>query len=605
MISRRDLLTAGAAIAATPQTQARSYAQAPASKTLRVCFQTAETGFDPAQVQDWYSNQIIAHIFDTPLRYDFLDRPARLVPNTAAALPEISADFRVFTIRLTPGIYFQDDPAFGGKRRELIAADYVYSIKRIFDPRWKSQVLFILEAARILGLEELRQRALKDKLPFDYRRNVEGLQALDRYTFQVRLERPNPRFVNTLAIANPLGAVAHEVVEAYGEQIMAHPVGTGPFRLAQWTRTSRIVLERNPTYREEIYDFASPANSSQLANDVERLRGRRIPLVDRVEVTIIQEAQPRLLSFEQGGLDHLLVPIEYGTLVAPNGKLAPNFARRGVRLDTTPMADLAMTSFNMEDPLIGGYTPERVALRRAISLGFDNEDFIRQVFKGNGVAAQSPIVPGTFGYDPQWRTGMSEYSPAKAKALLDTYGYIDRNGDGWREQPDGSPLILEKAASPSEIDRRQSEQWRRYMNAIGLRMEFRIAQWPELLKRSLAGTLMIWNFAWQAQEPDSDLFFSLAYGPNKGSANDSRFALKAYDELYERQRVLPDGPDRLAAMREATRLLVAYMPYKFHLHRIQQDLAQPWLIGYRRHPFTTRAWAYLDVDNGAYMRPQA
>ncbi|MGH6612084.1 MAG: ABC transporter substrate-binding protein [Burkholderiaceae bacterium] len=601
MIRRRQLLIAGVAGASAAQARLVG-AQSGSAKTLRVCFLIPETGFDPAQVQDYYSNQIIAHIFEAPLRYDFMARPVKLVPNTAAALPEVSDDFRTFTVRLQPGILFQDDPAFGGKRRELVAADYVYSIKRVFDPRWKSQVLFILEPARIVGIDQLRQRALRDKQPFDYRREIDGLRVLDRYTFQVRLEQPNPRFVYTLAVANPLGAVAREVVEMYSDRIMEHPIGTGPFRLAQWTRTLKIVLERNPTYREEIYDFPLPDNSPQLADDVRRLRGRRIPLVDRVEVSIIQEAQPRLLSFEQGNLDHLLVPIEYGTLVAPNGKLAPNLARRGVRLDITPMADLTMSSFNMEDPLVGGYTPERVALRRAISLAFDTEDFIRQIFRGYGVPAQSPIVPGTFGYDPTWHTAMSEYSPAKAKALLDTYGYIDRNADGWREQPDGSPLILEKAASPSELDRRQSEQWRRYMTAIGLRIEFRVQQWPELVKQSLAGTLMIWNFAWNAGEPDSDLFFSLAYGPNKGSANDAQFALKAYDELYVRQRTLPDGPERLAAMREASRLLVAYMPYKFHLHRVQLDLAQPWLIGYRRFPFTTRQWAYLDIDGDATAR---
>ena len=345
---RRQLLAAGAAgtlASIAPVASAQS-----ATKTLRVCLQIPETGFDPAQTQDYYSNTIISHIFDAPLRYDYMARPVRLVPNTAAALPEVSDDYRTFTIRLAPGIFFQDDAAFKGQRRELIAADYVYSIKRVFDPRWKSQVLFILEAARIVGLEQLRQRALKDKQPFDYQRDADGLRLLDRYTFQVRLERPNPRFVNTLAIANPLGAVAREVVDAYGDQITAHPVGTGPFRLAQWTRTSRIVLERNPTYREEIYDFAPPAASPQLASDVQRLRGRRVPLVDRVEVSIIQEAQPRLLSFEQGGLDHLLVPVEYGTLVAPNGKLAPNFVRRGVRLDTTPMADLTMSSFQYGRP---------------------------------------------------------------------------------------------------------------------------------------------------------------------------------------------------------------------------------------------------------------
>ncbi len=575
------------------------------SKTLRVCFATPETGFDPAQTQDYYSNQIISHIFDAPLRFDFLARPVKLIPNTAASMPEISEDFSVFTVRLTPGIFFQDDAAFGGKQRELIAADYVYSIKRVFDPRWKSQVLFILEAAKIAGIDRLRQRSIKDRQPFDYSQQIDGLRVLDRYTFQVRLEQPSPRFAYTLSLANPLGAVAREVVEAYGDQIMAHPVGTGPFRLAQWKRTSRIVLERNPTYRQEIYDFAAPDQMPALARDIERLRGRRIPLVDRVEVTIIEEAQPRWLSFDQGALDHLLVPVEYGTLVAPNRKLAPNLARRGVRLDVTPMADLAMTYFNMEHPLVGGYAPEKVALRRAISLGFDAADYIRQIFKGNAVPAQSPTVPGTFGYDPRWRTEMSEFNPAKAKALLDTYGYIDRNGDGWREQPDGSALVIEKAAATSEIERRQSEQWRRYMAAIGLKMEFRFAQWPELLKQSLAGTLMMWNFAWQASQPDSDLFFALSYGPNKGSANDSRFHLKAYDALYERQQMLPDGPERLAAMHEATRLLVAYMPYKFHLHRIQLDLAQPWLVGYRWHPFTTCTWAYLDIADDVRDRPQA
>ena len=599
---RRQFLTAGAAgtlVGATPLVRGQD-----AVKTLRVCFQIPETGFDPAQTQDYYSNTIISHIFDAPLRYDFLARPVRLMPNTASALPEVSTDFRTFTVRLTPGIFFQDDAAFQGQRRELIAADYVYSIKRVFDPRWKSQVLFILEAAKIVGIDQVRQRALKDKQPFDYAREIEGLRVLDRYAFQIRLEQPNPRFVYTLALANPVGAVAREVVDVYGDQIAAHPVGTGPFRLAQWVRTSRIVLERNPTYREEIYDFAAPAGSPVLARDVERLRGKRVPLVDRVEVTIIQEAQPRWLTFEQGRLDHLLVPVEYGTLIAPNGKLAPSLARRGVRLDLTPV-DLGMSYFNMDHPMVGGYTPEKVALRRAISLGFDAEDFIRQIYKGYGTAPQSPIFPGTFGYDAHWHTSMSEYSPAKAKALLDTYGYVDRNGDGWREQPDGSALLIEKASDPSEVQRRQNEQWRRYMAAIGINMQFRIAQWPELLKQSLAGTLMMWNFAWQVNQPDSDLFFSLAYGPNAGSANDARFELKRYDALYEHQRTLPDGPERLAALHEASRLLVAYMPYKFHLYRTQLDLAQPWLIGYKRHPFTTRQWAYLDVDTETSMRPRA
>ena len=591
-MDRRRFLAAGAAAplaaAATTHTPARD-------RTLRVSFPSPETGFDPAQVQDQYSAQINAHIFDAPLRWDYMARPARLVPNTTVGLPEVASDFRTFTLRIRPGIWFQDDTAFKGQRRELVAEDYVYSIKRVFDPRWKSQMLFELEPAKILGLDEARQRALKGP-PFDYAAPIEGLRTLDRYTLQIRLAEPAPRFVNTLTLATPLGAVAREVVEAYGDRIMEHPVGTGPFRLAHWTRTSRIVLERNPTYRDETWDFEPPADQPALAADAARLRGRKVPLVDRVEVTIIEESQPRWLSFEQGALDLLAVPFDFAPIAAPNRELAPHLARRGVRLQATPLADVTLVYFNMEHPVVGGYAPEKVALRRAVSLAFDSGRYIREIYRGSAVAAESPIVPGTFGYDPAFRTELSEYSPARAKALLDVYGYVDRNGDGWREQPDGSPLVLEMAASTSQLERRQNEQWRRCMDAVGLKMQFRIAQWPELLKQSLAGKLMMWGFAWQAGQPDSDLFFSLAYGPNLGSSNDARFGLKAYDALYAQQRRLPDGPQRLALLREASRLLVAHMPYKFIAHRIQLDLSQPWVLGFRRPLFTTRLWAYLDID---------
>jgi len=593
-MNRRDFLAASSAALSNP-VRAAPRVLPGQPKTLRVAFPIAETGFDPAVVQDLYSNTINLHIFDTLLTYDYMARPARLSPNTALALPEVSSDYRTFTVRLRPGILFQDDPAFKGRPRELVAEDYVYSLKRVFDPRWKSQMLFVLEPSRIVGIDALRQRALKNRA-FDYDAPVEGLRALDRYTLHFRLAQPNPRFVYLLT-ASVSAAVAREVVEAHGDQTMAHPVGTGPFRLAAWTRGSRIVLERNPTFREQSYTFEAADDAPDLRDDVQRLRGRRLPFVDRVEVTIMQEDQPRWLTFAQGGLDLLAVPLEFIPIAAPNGIVAPHLARRGVRHRATPLSDATMCSFNLEDPVIGGYEPHKVALRRAISLAFDGPGYIRSIYNGSAVPAQSPLVPGTFGFDQQLPTEMSEYSPARAKALLDTFGFVDRDGDGWREHPDGSPLTLEMATSPSQLDRRQNEHWKRSMDAVGLRLKFYVAQWPELLKQSLAGKLMMWAFGWQATEPDSDLFFSLSYGPNRESANDSRFSLPAYDRLYELQRSLPDGEERKATLAEATRLLVAYMPYKFHLHRIQHDLAQPWVIGYRRHPVTQRQWHCIDVDD--------
>lgn len=600
---RRDLLALGAAApvvhAAGPATSAT--ARAP-GKTLRMAFPTAETGFDPAQVQDLYSRTVIAHILDAPLEYDYHARPAHLRPNTVEALPEISADFRTFTMRLRPGIYFQDDPAFKGKRRELVAADYVFSFKRLYDPRWKSPMLFVLENSEMLGLTEVRQAALKSKQPFDYTREVDGIRALDRYTLQIRLGAPNPRFIYNLADSSLLGAVAPEVVELYGDDIMAHPVGTGPYRLASWTRAARIVLERYEDYDPHSYDGVAAADAPDMADEVRRLRGRRVPMIDRVEINVIDESQPRWLAFQQGALDMLAVPFEFLPVVVPNGKLAPYLARRGIKLRRTELADIALTYFNMDDPVVGGYTPERVALRRAVALAFDGEEYIRSIFQGAGVRAQSPFVPGTFGYDPSYLTAIGEFDRARARALLDVYGFVDRDNDGWREQPDGSPLILEIASTSNQRDRQQNELWQRYLTQVGIRVQFRVAQWPELVKQSTSGKLMMWGYGWEVGGPDSDTMFGMAYGPNKEAINDSRFDLPAYNKLYEQQRVLPNGPERLDKLHEAARLLAAYMPYMMHLHRIQSDLVQPWVIGFRRHPFTRRTWHLIDIDDSKRPR---
>jgi ABC-type transport system substrate-binding protein len=568
-----------------------------APKVLRYAFPVAETSFDPAQITDLYSRTIAAGIFDAPLEFEFLASPARLRPNTLAAMPEVADDFRTFTFRVRPGIYFADDPAFGGKPRELTAADYVYSLKRHYDPRWKSGNLYLLENDKILGLSQLRREAIERKQPFDYDREVEGLRALDRYTFQIRLAEPKPRFLYHFTDGSFTGALAREVVERHGDRVGEHPVGTGPFRLAQWRRSSLIVLERNPNFREARYDEHPPPDDARLVAIAAQFKGRRLPMVDRVEIAVIEEAQPRWLSFLGGEQDiQELVPPEFADVALPNNELAPNLAQRGITMLRYPRADVALTYFAMEHPLVGGYAPHQVALRRAIALAVDVEREIRLVRRGQAIPAQSVIAPQTWGYDPQFRSEMGEHSVARAKALLDLYGWVDRDGDGWRDQPDGRALVLEYATSPDQTARALAELWRKHMQAIGVRIEFKVAKWPEQLKASRAGQLMMWGVGWSAGAPDGDTFLALGYGPNRGQANHARFDLPAFNALYERQRSLPDGPERLALMTEAKKLLVAYMPYKIHVHRIGTDLAHPWVLGYHRHLFVRDFWKYVDVD---------
>lgn len=211
------------------------------SRTLRVAFDFAETGFDPPQVFDESSLRINAHIFEPLLSCDYQARPSKLLPLTAAALPKVLDGGRRFVFTLGPGIFFADDPAFGGRPRELTAADCVYSLKRCYDPAIHAEHLYLFENEKILGLSELRQRAIAAKWRFDCDAPVEGLRALDRYRLEPRLAAPSPRFVLLFAHGHT-GALAREVVERHGDEIMAHPVGTGPFVLAQWRRGSRIVL---------------------------------------------------------------------------------------------------------------------------------------------------------------------------------------------------------------------------------------------------------------------------------------------------------------------------------------------------------------------------
>ena len=578
-------------------------AQNAAPKTLRYAFPIAETGFDPAQISDLYSRTVAAGIFDAPLEFAFMARPFKLRPNTAAALPEVSADFRSFTLRLKPGIHFDDDPAFGGKKRELTAADYVYSIKRHYDPRWKSGNLYILENAKILGLSELRKRALDEKKPFDYDTEVEGLRALDRYTLQIRLAEPSPRFLYNLADGSFTGALAREVVEAYGDKVGEHPVGTGPYRLAQWKRSSRMLLAKNPNYREVLYDEQPPADDARLQAIAQMFKGRRLPMIDQVQISVIEEAQPRWLSFLNGEQDLLEgLPAEFAHLAIPNNQLAPNLAKRGIGMLRVPRADVAVTYFGMEHPVVGGTSPDKVALRRAIALAVDLPREIALVRRGQAVPAQSPIAPGTWGYDPAFKSEMSEHNLARAKALLDLYGYVDRDGDGWRELPDGKPLKLEYATSPDQTSRQLSELWKKNMDALGLRIEFKVAKWPEQLKASRAGKLMMWGVGWSAGQPDADTFLALGYGPNKGQANHARFDLAAFNELYERQRRLPDGPERQALLDQAKKIMIAYMPYKVHVHRITTDLWHPWVLGFDRNIFVRDFWKYLDIDAALHAR---
>jgi ABC-type transport system substrate-binding protein len=393
--------------------------------------------------------------------------------------------------------------------------------------------------------------------------------------------------------------VAREVIEKYADDPGSHPVGTGAYRLETWKRSSRLTFVPNPNFREEYFTGEPAADDAEGQSILKKLKGRRLPMLGRIEVSIIEEIQPRWLAFLNHETDLSYgMPTQFANTAIPNNVLAPNLKKRGIGMAQVPALDLTFAYFNMDDPIVGGYTPDKVALRRAITLGYRTLDEISVIWKNQAILAHTPYSPGVAGYEAGFRTSANEYSPAKAKALLDMYGYVDRDGDGYREMPDGSPLVLRHNSSPTARDQQFDELWKRSMDSIGLNMTIRKAKWPDLLKESDAGKLMMWRLGGTAAAPDAETWLSSLYGPNTGfKGNRARFRLKEYDEAYEQAERLPDSLERTRLYEDMARLIVAYAPWKINTHRILTDLWYPYVIGYRRPLIEGGTfWRFVDID---------
>ncbi len=321
------------------------------------------------------------------------------------------------------------------------------------------------------------------------------------------------------------------------------------------------------------YYDAEPAADDAVAQAIyAQMKGRRLPMTPRVEISIIEQTQPRWLAFLNDEADLIeRLPEEFANVAIPNGKLAPNLAKRGIKLERNPGEEVTFTYFAMENPVIGGYTPDKVALRRAISLGYNVGEEIRVIRRNQAIPAQTPIGPGADGYDPDFRSIGPEYDPAKARALLDMYGYVDRDGDGYREMPDGKPLVIVRSSQPTQVYKEMDELWKKDMDAIGIRMTVNKQQFPELIKQSKAGQLMMWGLAWSANAPTAETFFAMLYGGGIGQTNHARFNLPEYNELFEKSRAMPDGPERNALYRRMNKLMLVVCAVEAgsasHLHR--------------------------------------
>jgi oligopeptide transport system substrate-binding protein len=592
-------LVALLAVSVAPQGFAADWADP--AKVLKVAFPTDVSGLDPAATQETYASVVEARIFDALYQWDYLARPYRFVPSIASGMPEISADGRIWTIPIRRGIYFAEDAAFEGKKRELTAADFVYAWKRVMDPRVRSPNSDLLEH-KLVGLDAAVAKA-KASNRFDYDAEIPGLRAPDRYTLRLELVEPDYTFLELLD--NPaLRAVAREVIDKYADEsgrAMHHPVGTGPYRLKEWQPARRIILEANPGYRDERFPPA-PVNADAAARVVaEAMQGKRRPQIGRIEIAIIEETNPRLLMFNAGELDMLDIPGDVAPkMIDARGNLLPEFAARGIRLERATELGVTFAYFNLDDPVVGGYAPDKIALRRAVCSAYNLPDEIRVIRNGQALPATQPIPPDVEGHVPGYK-GLSPYDPSTARALLDKFGYKDRDGDGFRALPDGRPLVIHQVSLVGAAYRQFDDLWQRSMREVGIRMDFQVQTFPEAGKAAHAGQLQFSGFGWNGDVADD--FMRLFYGPNVGASNLSRFRNAEYDALYEQSRRTADSAQRNRLYEAMTKIISAQAPWCMNVYRISSTVVAPQIRGYRKnvHYFLT-PWDYLDVDT---MRPRA
>ncbi len=579
---------AAAAVLSAAVTREAS-AQPDPAKVLRIAFPVAETGFDPVKVHDLYSSEVINVLFENLITYDYLARPPKLVPGVAEALPVITEDGKVYTFTLRKGVFFAPDAAFKGQKRELVAEDVIYSLKRHMDVKLKPQWKFLLDG-KILGLDEL-SAAGKTAGKFDYNTSVEGLKALDKYTVQIKLKQTDHNFGFILA-HTPMVIVAREVIEAAGDDTNARPIGTGPYRLGKWTRGSKIELEANPNYRGFTWDFAGsePTDAALVAE----MKGKKMPQIGKVEISIITEDQPALLAFKGKGLDYWNLRPSVANQMMNGAELNAEAKTAGIKLQRYTEPEITYHYINMQDPIFGGLEKEKIALRRAIWMAWDNAEQIKILRKGQSIPAHFIVPPGVAGHDANHQMP-EKFDPDFANKLLDRYGY-KKAADGFRTQPNGELLTLKYTVEPTDLGRSFAELFQKGLKQIGVRMVSDPMPFSEALKKEKECKLQMRGAAWIADYPDGDNFAMLLYGPNTGESNNACFKHPEYDKLYEKSRVMPHGPERDKLYADLQRIIEVTAPWSINDTRVRNMLSHNNVKGFKKHPILHGAYHYFDVE---------
>lgn len=621
---------------------------------------------DPAQAYSVDETTIISQIYEPSYQYHYLKRPYLLIPLTAASMPllrywniqgqEVAANakdiaFTSYDIQIKPQIYYQPHPAFAkdsqgnfqflsiqakkirqinelnqfgfAASRELTAEDYVYEIKRLAHPAINSPILGIMEE-HILGMKDYAKtlRAAYDQYKsqkkvgefFDLRKYpLPGVSVIDKYTYRIIVKGQFPQLKYWLAtwFFSPLPWEAdyfYTVMQEHNNilNLNWYPIGTGPYMLAANDPNKQMVLVQNPNFHPEYFPMEGSANDQKMGYLDNA--GKRLPFVNKFIFSLEKESIPRWNKFLQGYYDQSTIATDNfneAVQVDAQGKLrlTPLMKEKRLRLTTEVEPSIYYYAFNMDDPLVGGYSESARKLRQAIAIAINMEDFIHIFLNDRGIAAQGPIPPTIFGYIPG-KPGINPYvydangkrkSIKEAKALLTAAGYPDG-----RNAKTGKPLIIRlDAVSNSPSDKEQFEWMSAQFAKLGIELNIETSDYNRFQEKLHRGDVQFYGLAWAADYPDPENFLFLFYGPNSSSkfdgVNYTNYSNKAYDDLFQQMKNMPDTIERQAIIQKMVALLQADNVWVWGVFPKVFYLSQSWLMPIKPNAIAQNTLKYQRV----------
>lgn len=547
-------------------------------KVLVTANEAQVKGLDPIQVDEVYSTREIAKVYEGLLDFHYLKRPVELCPNLAASMPTVSADQLIYTFKIRPGVMFHNNSCFSNnKGRELTAHDFVYSFKRLADPKLQARGFWLIDN-KIKGLNQWRKKQEEANIT-DYQEEIEGIQALDKYTLQFTLTHPYPQFLYALAMA-PCYVVAHEAVTHYGEEFLNHPVGTGPFTLETFnTQETKLVYHKNPTFRDKYFPSEAAEEYKYMLVDA----GKKLPFVDKIITYILPEEQPRWLKFNKGDIDVIDISRDkIAAEVVQNGHLSPSLQEKGVELSCVPELGTSYIVINTAHPLF----KDNLKLRQAMSLAFDAADYNKLFHNGIAVEAQSTIPPGLAGYQADYKSPYRTYNLKKAQEYLAAAGY-----------PGGKGLPEITVEVGSTVEQKQKGEFiQKCMGEIGIRIKVVENIFPVLIKKISTKSTMLHTISWSADYPDAENFLNLFYGPIQPGGVGSNFNDATFNSLYETAAFMPDSPARTVLYERLNQIIGENVPAICTVHPPHINLQHSWLKNYCWTNFHYGTEQYWDID---------